>query len=104
MHTDILTAVLAAVHLGLLLALSSLWCLGLNSLFQENMILEKLGQLFDEMLPAWVNKPLWRCPPCMASFHGTVVYFCALSSEYDLWLWLPFVVCLAGLNYIIVNR
>ena len=104
MHIDILTAVLGIAHFGILLALSSLWCLGISSLFQEDMILEKLGQLFDETIPVWLNKPTWRCPPCMASFHGSLIYLLVLVGDYGLLLWVPFVICLAGLNYVIVNR
>lgn len=104
MHTEILTAVLVVAHFAILLSLSSLWIMGVNSLFQEDMILEKLGQWQDENLPVLVNKPLWRCPPCMASFHGSVLYCLFLCGDYGLLLWLPFVICLAGVNYLIVNR
>lgn len=104
MHTEILTAVLVAAHFAILLSLSSLWTMGVASLFQEEMILERLGQWQDENLPLWVNKPLWRCPPCMASFHGSVIYLLFMVGDYGLWLWIPFIVCLAGVNYMIVNR
>ena len=104
MHTNIQTVVYAVIFFATLLSLSSLWTLGINSLFQEDMILERLGQWQDENLPLWANKPLWRCPPCMASFHGSVIYLTFAVGEFGLWLWVPFVVCLAGLNYIIVNR
>ena len=100
MHIDILTAVSVAI----LLVLTSLWTLGVTSLFQEGMILERLGQLMDETLPAWMNKPFWRCPPCMASIHGSISYLTFLSGDYGLLCWPVFVICLAGLNYVIVNR
>lgn len=40
----------------------------------------------------------------MASFHGSVIYLLVLVGEYGVWLWVPFVICLAGINYVIVNR
>jgi hypothetical protein len=104
MLTNIQTAVIVVSHFGILLLLSSLWTMGVNTLFQEDMILEKMGQWQDENLPLWVNKPLWRCPPCMASFHGSVIYLLFMVGDYGLWLWIPFIVCLAGVNYLIVNR
>ena len=93
MLTNILIAVLAGAA----------WCLGIRALFQEGMILEGLGQKLDETLPEWINKPLWRCPPCMASVHGTILWLTFLSGEYGLLSWPFFVVCLCGVNYVIVN-
>lgn len=103
MPTEILIAA-NAVTLCATLLLSSLWCLGVNSLFQEDMILEKAGTWLDEHLHLWVNKPFWRCPPCMSSVHGSALYFGFLYADFGLPGWPFFVVCLAGLNYLIVNR
>lgn len=97
MLTNILTVALVVM-------LSSLWCLGVNSLFQEDMILERLATKLDEKLPLWVNKPLWRCPPCMASVHGSAAFFLFLYGDFGLLFWPCLIVCLAGINYVIVNR
>jgi hypothetical protein len=45
----------------------------------------------------FLSKPLFICPPCMASVHG--IYFFILFSNYNL-IYLPFYcLILCGLNY-----
>lgn len=85
------------------LLFASFWCYGIATLFKEEMILEKAGIWLDENLPEYFNKPLWKCPLCMASFHGTAIYAIFLMPVYYIWLWIPFCVCLCGLNYIVMN-
>ncbi len=83
-----------------ILILSALWCFGVRALFMKGKLLEKAGIWMDSNLPLWVNQPLWRCPPCMSSFHGILIYSTFLMGIYGpIWLF-PFIVMLCGLNYI----
>lgn len=84
------------------LLFAAFWCYGFWTLFREEMILEKVSILMDEHLPEYMNKPLWKCPLCMASVHGTAIYAIFLMPIYGIWLWVPFCVCLCGLNQIIM--
>jgi len=108
----------------LLLVLTSLWIFGFRTLFQEDMILEKLGnKLWGESLqyaadekyhptggwlPVWFCKMLFQCPPCMASVHGSYSFFLlfdhhGISIIDTTGLWIAFCICLCGLNYLIMK-
>lgn len=86
--------------IGLVLIGSSAWIFGVHCLLSDGYLLGELGRINDERLPNWLNKVLWRCPPCMASFHGTVIYMIFLT-DFGFILWLPFIVCLCGFNYVV---
>ena len=58
---------------------------GAHIVQQEGMILERLGKLWSH-LPAFWQKPLRTCPPCMCSVWGIPV---ALIVSPDLWLFIP---------------
>lgn len=107
----------------LLLILTSLWIFGFRALFQEDMILERLGdKLWGEThkspsdlvplkkgwLPEWICKPLFQCPPCMSSIHGTYSFFLLFDHQHltlidTIGLWVAFCICLCGLNYLITK-
>lgn len=78
------------------LLFASIWCLGVYCIFSPNYILGSVGEFVRKDLPRWVTKPLFDCPPCMASVHGTLIHF---TYGGDVFSWIPFVVCLSGLNY-----
>lgn len=50
--------------------------------------------------PDWINKPLWTCPMCMASFHG--VLFWLFFQPVTLLLLPIYVVCLSAAMKILV--
>lgn len=79
----------------LLLIITSLWIWGIHGFYQLTKLADAL-----EWLPSWFKKPLWDCPPCCSSFHGTVA-FMAFHHDLNLLLWPVFCICLCGLNYII---
>ena len=80
-----------------LLFLTSLWMWGFQGFFD----LSGLADSVDETkMPTWIKKPLFACPPCMSSFHGTIS-FLMFHNNLHLLLWPIFVFCLCGLNYII---
>jgi len=87
----------------IVLLFASFWCFGISVIFKEEMILEKAGIWMDENILPYLNKPLWKCPICMASIHGTAIFALFVMPIYGIWLWVPFCVCLAGLNYVIIN-
>lgn len=83
----------------LLLALTSLWIWGVHGFFQ----LTNLANILDDpklSIPYWLRKPLFDCPPCCASIHGTIA-FILFHHDLNILLWPIFVFCLCGLNYII---
>lgn len=75
---------------------SALWCLGVYCVLSPNYLLGWLGDSMREVLPRWMAKPMFDCLPCMASIHGTLIHF---ISGGDVFTWIPFVICLSGLNY-----
>lgn len=85
------------------LIFGSFWCYGIWTLFRNDMILEKAGVWLDENLPNYLNKPLWKCPICLASVHGTAIYALFLMPLYGIWLWIPFCVCLCGFNHFVMQ-
>jgi len=81
------------------LPIAVLWCWGINCLFSEGYIFEIIGRLLERFLGTWLCKPLFFCPPCMGSIHGTAIFFLFVDLR---WTYsFLFVVCLTGLNFII---
>lgn len=76
------------------------WIWGVNALFKEPFILYKVGEVLDTALPKWVSKPLFLCPPCMSSFHGTLMYI-ILFKVHDIPTWVIFCVCVCGINFLL---
>lgn len=75
--------------------------LGVWTLFGKGMLLERLGDRLERTEPAWLNKPLWICPPCMSSVWGTAIWF-ATGGD---WIWWPaFVLALCGVLKLCVHN
>ena len=83
------------------LIIASLVCFGWWSAFGPGMIFGKLGDVWEKRFPDAINKPLWSCPPCLASTVGTVMWF-YLGGDWGLWL--PFVLALSGFNRIVASN
>lgn len=83
----------------LLLLIGSAWTWGINCLFSNDYILGKIGDALWNLLPHWACKPLFACPPCMASVHG----FLIATAYYDfhLMIIIVYMVCLCGVNFIL---
>ena len=93
-----------------ILLLSSLWCFGFHIVFTKLVIGHILGIDFDSWwdnyLTPWqrtVSKPLFACPACMASAHGTVIFLAYFRPEVSWGYWPLFCIALCGLNFIISN-
>ncbi len=85
----------------LLLPIACLICIGWWNAFSKGMIFGWLGDIWERRLPEAINKPLWSCPPCLASSVGSVVWFWFGG---DLTNWLPFVLALSGVNRIVSGK
>jgi hypothetical protein len=108
----------------LLLLFGVCWTWGFRAPFQEGYFLEKVGNLFrtetDDspslFVGNWFTKPIFDCPPCMASFHGFCIAFAyftdtnltyAISNchhsfvAYFFLKVFAYMICLCGINYIL---
>lgn len=85
------------IEIGTLLKVS-LWCFGVHAAFQNDMLLGRLGALVETWIGHKWCKPLFGCPPCMASVHGGL--FAVVAYDFTITA-VIFVVCLCGLNYVI---
>ncbi len=78
---------------------------GIASLFEEGMILGKVGSMIERSHPRyklkWYLKPVILCVVCMPSIWGSAA---SLYLGYDIAHWLTLVFATAGLNFIIANR
>jgi hypothetical protein len=84
----------------------SLGIWAIHILFQEDQLLEKAGDWMDEHWPEKINKPLWACPICMSSVWGLIGFFALdyfFNVHHGIKLLIPFILCLCGLNTIILN-
>lgn len=83
----------------LLLIVGACWTWGVHCLFDEGFILNPIREYFRKIgLPVWAAKPLYLCPPCQASFHGTIIALIVYGPSLVV---IPYVVCLCGFNYIL---
>ena len=72
-----------------------LWIWGLNYAFKPGEILGVPGDWMRDHWPKWLTTPLFDCPYCMSSIHGTG-FFIVFLWGYPWPLWIVFVVCLTG--------
>lgn len=91
----------------LLLIFGACWIWGVHCLFADGYILSKFADYFRVEIPdstpesyaaTWYSKPLFDCPPCMASFHGGIIGVCFIGFHPSV---IPYMVCLCGLNFIV---
>lgn len=111
-----------------LLGTAALWCFGFYTACQYEIETEKhinsqgKVEYFDHLsytmllwwfgymcakLPWYLNKPLCKCVTCMASIHGTLIFFLfyPMGTIQELLItWPLFIVSLAGLNQLIANK
>lgn len=83
--------------------LVSAWCFGFSNVFNQGQLLGVLGDWMDEKLPPLANNPLWACPKCMASIHGSIFYFIAFGEVFSFIYWILFVIAVSGINTVIIN-
>lgn len=75
----------------------SMWCWGFYNAFQDGEIFGGIGKILRKTLPSYVQDPLFACPICQASAHGTIWYL--ILNEWSFLPWILFIVSVSGLNY-----
>lgn len=80
------------------LVITSLWIFGVYAVFDSRHLLGKVGGWVMSQTSETLCRPLFRCPVCMSSVHGGL--FGVVFYDFTLTV-LPFIICLAGLNFII---
>lgn len=80
------------------LFIASLAIFGVWNAFAPGMIFGWLGDVLENRLPEYAQKPLYTCPACMASIWGTALWFYFGG---DLTMWPVFVLALSGFNRIV---
>jgi hypothetical protein len=85
----------------LLLPIACLIIIGIWNAFAPGEIFGWLGKIWDRRLPEALSKPIYACPPCMASVHGTWVWI--LAGGQIEW-WIPFILALSGLNRLVSGK
>lgn len=89
--------------------LTSLWCLGFYKAFDDNMVFSFIRKYlisyrwsspeFKPKYVHWIWKPIFDCPPCMASLHGFIAFF-IFYGTIDFRV-IPFIFCVSGLNWLL---
>jgi len=86
-------------NLILMLLLGAAWIWGVKCLFTEMFILGPVANRLRSKLPGFITKPLFDCPPCMSSIHGTLVYWYMGGDSIPGWIF--YCVALCGVNYML---
>lgn len=89
----------------LCLIITSAWTWGFHVLFEEGHLLDGPGKVIERTIGTWYSKPLFLCPICMASVHGTIAFCIFYYNEQinNALLWPVFCICIAGINYLLVK-
>jgi hypothetical protein len=82
------------------LAVAVFWVWGFNYAFKPGEILGKPGDWMRDHWPKALTTPLFDCPYCMSSIHGTGFYFVFLL-EYPLYFWPILVVSITGVGALV---
>jgi hypothetical protein len=87
------------IDLILLLIVNCLSIIGIYTSTREGMLLDFIPKYIKVL-----KKPLYDCPPCMASIHSTYVFVpFVLSYGVSLWWYPVYVLALCGLNKIVIT-
>lgn len=100
-----LTIVSPVENLLLCLVLNELLIIGIWNLAEEDMLLEDVAKWMDDHSPKWINKPLFDCPMCMASYHGSWFWVLSqgLPATLNDFLWMAvYILALSGLGKLVV--
>lgn len=82
------------------LIISSMWCFGVYAAFDSKHLLGKFGSFAERILGTTLCRPLFLCPTCMGSVHGIITGLILFGISIKI---IPFVICLAGINFVILN-
>lgn len=101
MNMNLIGKLIELTYTTVVLSGTCMFIFGLHCLLRPGYIFGFFGEVLDALLPEWVSKPLFMCPPCMASIYGISSYVMLVHRSVGECF--VFVICLAGLNYIMVN-
>lgn len=73
------------------------WCWGVNYTFSDGEIFGKIGNWGRKHLPQDLISPIYDCPFCMSSLHGTLFYLMFLQ-EYGVIMWVIFCFGICGFS------
>lgn len=86
----------------ILMAFNSLYCVGLHITTRKNHLFHFID---NNNWPDWVKKPLYDCPTCMASVHGSIVYWVVMEWTLgNLYIWPFYLFALCCLNTYVNNK
>lgn len=85
------------MQLFLLLALNSLACLGIHCVTREGMIFGAVADYIRDCIGEYSSKPLFDCPPCMASVWGIAGWFYSHPEIHII----PYLLILCGVNALV---
>jgi hypothetical protein len=83
--------------LYLALVLNSLACLGVHILTRDGMLFGTAAEYIRSIVGEFSSKPLFDCPPCMASVWGLLGWFYLIPNLAIV----PYLLVLCGLNALI---
>lgn len=77
---------------------ASLWIWGVYAVFDSKHLLGRIASWIEAKTSTTFCRPLFLCPVCMSSAHGITWGLILFGLSFQI---IPFIICLAGLNYII---
>lgn len=87
------------IDLIILLLVNAFHIAGLHLATRDGMI---FGMIQYLGLPIWIENPLFDCPTCMASIHGSYVFLIAANAwGLSYWLLLLYIPVLAGVSTLV---
>ena len=92
------------IDLLIIIFLNAVCIIGFNKATEEGMILNWLADKAEDILPTWINKPLWACPYCMSSIHSTYIaipYFISIGLSF--WFYPVYIIALCGMVCLTYN-
>lgn len=75
------------------------WIWGIHCLFSEGYLFEGVGKWLNDKFPYWICDPLFACPTCQSSVHGSLIFF--LFVKMPLMWWPLYCITLCGINFLI---
>lgn len=72
----------SAVCLGVHVSFQYKWSI-IDNDFEWSMIFGRLARTLDQLLPEFITKPFYKCPPCMSTVWTPIVWFYFLNLPFD---------------------
>lgn len=91
------------------LIIGAAWCIGFSVVIRKVVFEEIIGYNIDDRWDEVIRpmkllmKPVFACPACMASLHGSAIFFILLYPVTGILPWIPFCICLCGVNYFVTQ-